>query len=234
MNTKAIPSKDKYQLIAKFQQLRQVTLDICNSIEYEDYLVQPCPEVSPPKWHLGHSTWFFEEVILKKYLDSYTTFNPQYRVLFNSYYKAVGQHTIQSERGHLSRPTLAEVMRYRAYVDSELIRFINEVPITETLATLIETGMHHEQQHQELLFMDIKYILACNIVDTSYTLMPLEGAPKQLKKESWISYKEGLYEIGYKGMAFSYDNERPSHKHYLYPFAINQALVTNGEFLAFI
>ncbi|MFV1921142.1 MAG: ergothioneine biosynthesis protein EgtB [Methylotenera sp.] len=234
MDTAAISSKNQYLLIAKFQQLRQTTLDICNPIEHEDYVVQPCPEVSPPKWHLGHTSWFFEEVILKKYLDGYVTFNSHYGTLFNSYYKAVGQHTIQSERGYLSRPTLAEIMRYRAHVDSELTRLINEVPLTETLATLIETGMHHEQQHQELLFMDVKYILASNLLDTSYALMPLEEAPKQSQKDNWTSYKEGVYEIGYQGLAFSYDNERPRHKHYLYPFAINQSLVTNGDFLAFI
>ncbi len=234
MDTAAISSKDKYQLIAKFQQLRQVTLKICNPIEHEDYVVQPSSEVSPPKWHLGHTSWFFEEVILKKYLDGYVTFNSQYGTLFNSYYKAVSQHTIQSERGYLSRPTLAEILRYRAHVDSELTRLLNEVPLTETLASLIETGMHHEQQHQELLFMDIKYILASNLLDTSYALMPLEDATKQSQKENWISYKEGIYEIGYQGVAFSYDNERPRHKHYLYPFAINQSLVTNGDFLAFI
>ena len=195
MDTAAISSKDKYQLIAKFQQLRQTTLDICNPIENEDYVVQPSPEVSPPKWHLGHTSWFFEEVILKKYLDGYVTFNSQYVTLFNSYYKAVGQHTKQSERGHLSRPTVAEILRYRAHVDSELTRLLNEVPLTETLATLIETGMHHEQQHQELLFMDIKYILASNLLDTSYALMPLEVAPTQSLKDNWTSYKEGIYEI---------------------------------------
>lgn len=234
MDTAAISSKNQYQLIAKFQQLRQTTLDICNPIEHEDYVVQPSPEVSPPKWHLGHTSWFFEEVILKKYLDGYVPFNSQYGTLFNSYYKAVGQHTIQSERGYLSRPTLAEILRYRAHVDSELTSLLNEVPLTETLVSLVKTGIHHEQQHQELLFMDIKYILASNLLDTSYALMPLEDAPKQSQKDNWTSYKEGVYEIGYQGMAFSYDNERPRHKHYLYPFAINQSLVTNGDFLAFI
>jgi ergothioneine biosynthesis protein EgtB len=228
------PTLNKASLIARFQHVRQQTLEICAPIENEDYVVQPSPEVSPPKWHLGHTSWFFEEVILKKFKENYVEFNQQYRVLFNSYYKSVGKHTIQAERGSLSRPTVKEVLRYRAHVESELINLLADSPLTEELAKLIETGLHHEQQHQELLYMDIKAILANNIIDTNYALMPLEHKPAKQLEENWTSYKEGLYEIGYKGKDFSYDNEGPSYQHYLYPFSINQNLVTNGEFLAFI
>jgi ergothioneine biosynthesis protein EgtB len=222
-----------HPLIAKFQQVRQTTMDICSRIENEDYVVQPAPEVSPPKWHLGHTTWFFETVILKQFKDNYTAYNAQYSELFNSYYKAAGRHTIQSKRGSLSRPTVAEIGRYRAHIDHEIAELIT-LGYTEEIATLIETGIHHEQQHQELLYMDIKYILASNVLETSYALLPLDDAPKQEKAPAWTDFEEGIYEIGDLGASFAYDNERPRHKHYLYPFSVCQGLVTNGEFLAFM
>lgn len=228
-------------LNARYREVRQLTLDICSRIENEDFVVQPTPEVSPPKWHLGHTSWFFETVILQKFKANYERFNAAYNGLFNSYYKAIGTHTIQSERGNLSRPTVAEVMCYRAYVDDAMAGLLTEA-ITDELASLIETGLHHEQQHQELLFMDIKSILASNILPTQYAQTPLLAAPMPIS--TWANFEEGLYEIGYSetgrgeisrdGTDFSYDNERPRHKHYLYPFAICQSLVTNGEFIAFM
>ncbi len=235
----------KQTLITRYQQIRQTTLDICKHIETEDFVVQPNAEVSPPKWHLGHTTWFFETVILKKFKAHYQSMDDAYNVLFNSYYKAVGTHTIQSQRGHLSRPTVAEIMRYRAYVDEAIITLLSEMSITDELATLIETGLHHEQQHQELLYMDIKTILASNVVKTQYVKTPLPAAPAPIA--AWTHIEEGLVEIGYgdsvsrdsdlndtNHSGFSYDNERPRHRHYLYPFSISQSLVTNSEFLAFM
>ena len=227
----------KHTLIARYQQVRQTTLDICSRLENEDFVVQPTPEVSPPKWHLGHVTWFFETVILKEFKANYQAFNRAYDELFNSYYKAIGTHTIQSKRGNLSRPTVAEIMRYRVHVDDAIFSLLAEEEIADKVVNLIETGLHHEQQHQELLFMDIKTILASNILPTQYAQQPLSAAPAPIS--TWANSEEGLYEIGYAdtgsdGTDFSYDNERPRHKHYLYPFAISQSLVTNGEFLAFM
>lgn len=223
-------------LIENYQQVRQATLDICSAIETEDFVVQPSAEVSPPKWHLGHTTWFFETVILKKFNPNYQWVNPAYNALFNSYYKAIGGHTMQSERGNLSRPTVAEIMDYRTQVDGAIMTLLTEIKITDALASLLEIGLHHEQQHQELLFMDIKCIFASNVLPTQYTAARLPSAPSPTS--TWIDIEEGLVEIGYdkpKGNdGFSYDNERPRHKHYLYPFSICQSLVTNGEFLAFI
>jgi len=219
-------------LIAKFQQVRQTTLTICSPLENEDFVVQPSPEVSPPKWHLGHTTWLFETVILKPYQADYASFNDAYNVLFNSYYKAAGPHTIQSERGNLSRPTVAEVMHYRHHVDEALVAFLSETAISSEITKLIETGLHHEQQHQELLYMDIKNILASNTLPTQYSAVSLP--PTSTIAPTWADFKEGLVEIGHDGNDFSYDNERPRHKHYLYPFSISQSLVTNGEFLAFM
>lgn len=222
----------KPSLIARFQQVRKATLDICSHIENEDFVVQPSPEVSPPKWHLGHTTWFFETVILNKFKKNYTRFNNQYSVLFNSYYKAVGSHTAQAERGNLSRPTVAEIMRYRLHVDDALASLLSEENLPDEIAALVETGIHHEQQHQELLYMDIKAILASNILPTKYNTTPLNTAPAP--SQAWTSFDEGLVGIGDDSLAFSYDNERPRHKHYLYPFSISQSLVTNGDFLAFM
>lgn len=222
----------KENLITRFQRTRQKTIEICSHIENEDFVVQPNPEISPPKWHLGHTSWLFEEVILNKFKQDYAYFNAEFCVLFNSYYKAVGAHTIQSERGNLSRPTVAEVMQYRAHVDDQITALLTEGDLTQEALSLIETGIHHEQQHQELLYMDIKYILASNLLTTKYVSMPLNYAATPI--QAWTSFDEGVVEIGYEGSDFSYDNERPRHKNYLYPFAISQSLVTNGEFLAFI
>lgn len=224
-------------LLATYQQVRQATLDICSTLENEDFVVQPSAEVSPPKWHLGHTTWFFETVILKKFDPHYQWFNTAYNQLFNSYYKAIGAHTAQPERGNLSRPTVAEIMDYRAHVDTAMSHLLAEITVTDELASLIETGLHHEQQHQELLFMDIKYIFASNVLTTQYATASLPSAPAP--KNGWTDIKEGLVEIGCDASTssnrfFSYDNERPRHKHYLYPFSICQSVVTNGEFLAFI
>lgn len=219
-------------LINQFQQVRQASLSICNQLENEDFVVQPSPEVSPPKWHLGHTSWFFETVILKKYQAHYQAFNTNYDVLFNSYYKAVGAHTIQSERGNLSRPSVAELIRYRTHVDAALLALLSEAEISAEVANLIETGLHHEQQHQELLLMDIKMILASNVLPTQYCTASLKTATTPI--QAWTSFEGGLIEIGDAGSGFSYDNERPRHKHYLYPFSMSESLVTNGDYLAFM
>ncbi len=222
----------KEDLIKTLQAVRKKTVAICSQLETEDFVVQPAPEVSPPKWHLGHTSWFFEQVTLSKYLKGYAKFNQDYATLFNSYYKAAGPHTIQANRGNLSRPTVAEVMQYRLHIDEALAALLAQDNLPETCLTLIETGIHHEQQHQELLYMDIKYILASNTLAISYVSTPLKAA--LAGRQSWVEFAEGVAEVGYSGESFSYDNERPRHKCYLYPFAISQSLVTNGDFLAFI
>lgn len=225
-------SNQKQKLLKRLQETRDETLSICSRLEIEDFVVQPTPEVSPPKWHLGHTSWFFEEVILSAFKKDYIAFNLHYRTLFNSYYKAVGSHTMQAERGNLSRPTVAEVMQYRQHIDTHLTALLSQDDLPDTCLTLIETGIHHEQQHQELLYMDIKIILASNHLPTAYVSTPLENAPTPI--QGWTNFKEGIVETGYDGDDFSYDNERPRHKSYLYPFAISQSLVTNGDYLAFI
>ena len=220
------------QLLHQYQMVRSKSLEICSSIETEDYTVQPMADVSPPKWHLGHTSWFFEELLLVRFCPDYSRFNTQYSSLFNSYYKALGAHTLQADRGNLSRPTVDQILEYRHYVDANLAKFCNEHVLTDEMQSLIETGLHHEQQHQELLYMDIKFILASNVIDTQYAAQALPPAPEPI--HGWSEFAQGLYQIGHDAAGFAYDNEKPAHQHYLYPFAISQALVTNGEFLAFI
>ena len=182
-------------LTQRFLAVRQKTIDICSPLENEDYAVQPNSDTSPPKWHLGHLTWFFEELILVKYSKGYSRFNAGFSQVFNSYYKALGPHTAQSNRGQLSRPTVAQILAYRFYVDKHLVGFLNQQAITAEIEFLIETGIHHEQQHQELLYMDIKVILAANALQTNYSNLAL--APAKKPNLGWAAFKEGLYEIGF-------------------------------------
>jgi ergothioneine biosynthesis protein EgtB len=220
------------ELLHQYQVVRTKSLEICSVIQTEDYTVQPMADVSPPKWHLGHTSWFFEELLLVGFCPDYRRFNAQYSSLFNSYYKALGAHTLQANRGNLSRPTVDQIIEYRHYVDASLAKFINEHALTDEMRFLIETGLHHEQQHQELLYMDIKFILASNVIDTQYVAQMLSPAPQPI--HGWSEFAQGLYQIGHDAEAFAYDNEKPAHQHYCYPFAISQTLVTNGEFLDFI
>jgi len=219
-------------LSERYAEIRQSTISLCAPLEIEDYAVQPSAEVSPPKWHLGHTTWFFEEMVLVKYLPDYTRVNDQFSKLFNSYYNTASGHWIQSERGQLSRPTVREVLAYRQCVDAELMKFLTQSNPDSEIAFLIETGLNHEQQHQELLLMDIKYILGTNPIQAVYSATTLEKTPRT--PNSWESFTEGIYKTGFKGDGFAYDNERPNHKVYLQAFKVRKNLVTNGEYLKFI
>ena len=195
------------ELIKSFVEVRQSTIEICRPLVTEDYVVQPIPQVSPPKWHLAHTTWFFEEMILVPFLENYKRFNDNFNLLFNSYYKAAGKHWLQAERGQLSRPTVSEIKNYRLYVEDFIEKLLNMGTQNKKVLFLLELGIHHEQQHQELLLMDIKYILGTNIELPTYRETELAKASK-LKVE-WFSIDEGVYEIGHKDKGFSYDNELP-------------------------
>lgn len=214
-----------------YKQVRAETEALCTPLQTEDYVVQPCAEVSPPKWHLAHTTWLFEEVILKQYISDYRPFNADFFRLFNSYYKSAGEHWLQGERGQLSRPTVAEVIAYRTAIDERLQALLHKENDNTELLTKLELGLHHEQQHQELLLMDIKRILGTNSSMPAYSeahwLAPAVS-------ESWTKFTAGLYEIGYGGNAFAYDNERPRHKHYLQDFSIRDNTVSCAEFIEFI
>jgi len=217
----------------RFQRVRQRTEALCRPLETEDYVVQPVADVSPPKWHLGHTTWFWEQFVLQPHVPDYEPFHEDFSFVFNSYYESVGRRVLRAERGNLSRPTVAEVYRYRAYVDEQIGAWLDQNRDLPTeLEALLELGLNHEEQHQELLVMDIKYILGHNPLFPAIDL-PLEPAPGPLGQEP-VRRPEGLYEIGYRGSGFCFDNELGAHRVYLPAFQLAPALVTNGEYLEFM
>ena len=192
-------------------------------------------DVSPPKWNLAHTSWFFETFLLREFLPAYHEFHPQYGYLFNSYYEAVGQRHPRPQRGLVSRPTVAEVYAYRAHVDhamKEIVLSADEGD-WERIAPLLELGLHHEEQHQELLLTDLKHILATNPLRPVYQTRDRDPA-KEAPPMNWIPYSGGLVEIGFEGAAFSYDNEGPRHSVYLEPYRLGSRLVTNAEYLEFM
>ncbi|MFK7975913.1 MAG: ergothioneine biosynthesis protein EgtB [Halioglobus sp.] len=224
-------------LLARYSEVRNHSVRLCEPLATEDYVVQPVSDVSPPKWHLAHTTWFFEELLLTTQSPAYERFNNGFATLFNSYYKAAGEHWLQSERGQLSRPTVAEVMAYREHVDSALITLLNTQALPSNALSHLEIGLHHEQQHQELLLMDIKYILGANPFAPVYATdkpQQIHTGTDQPEKSNWHTVPQGLTEIGHCGQEFGFDNESPRHTTYLQGAEICSSLVSNGQFLEFI
>ncbi|WP_378188438.1 ergothioneine biosynthesis protein EgtB [Aquimarina sp. W85] len=219
-------------LLSEFLETRSHSEEICAPLQTEDYVVQPIVDVSPPKWHLGHTTWFFEEFILTKFKTAYQRFHSQYDFVFNSYYESFGKRVVRTDRGNLSRPTVKEVYEYRDYVTFHVQNLIEETKSIE-IYDLVEIGIHHEKQHQELLLTDIKYILGNNPLLPKYNDTFCEN-PLFSGASNYISLEAGIYEIGYSGAGFCYDNEQGKHKVYLSSFSISDRLVTNWEFLEFI
>lgn len=219
-------------LLDFFLETRQHSEAICKPLEIEDYVVQPIVDVSPPKWHLGHTTWFFEEFILKTHLKNYQIFDDDFSFVFNSYYEAVGKRVVRSDRGNMSRPSVKKVYEYRSYVTAA-IKTLFETEQSKNLNDLLEIGIHHEKQHQELLLTDIKYILGNNPLLPKYSETFLDN-PIENHEQDWVSVKEGIYEIGHDAEGFCYDNELGFHKVYLHDFEISNKLVTNGEYIDFI
>ncbi|KQC32061.1 sulfatase maturase [Nonlabens sp. YIK11] len=219
-------------LLELFNQTRADSENICKPLATEDYVVQPIVDVSPPKWHLGHTTWFFEEFLLTKYLSGYRRFDERYAYVFNSYYESMGKRVVRTDRGNLSRPSVSDVYSYRAHVTNAMIQLLYSEPAAEVLE-VIEIGIHHEKQHQELLLTDIKYILGNN------PLQPIYGAQKdevfvEHQPAQMIPINDGIYHIGHDKDTFCYDNELPSHRVFVEPYAISNKLVTNGEWMQFI
>ncbi|MEM7645677.1 MAG: ergothioneine biosynthesis protein EgtB [Pseudomonadota bacterium] len=218
--------------VERYLEIRQKSLSLCAPLELEDHVVQPCPEVSPPKWHLAHTTWFFEQLINKKFGGT-QDFDPLFPLLFNSYYKTAGRHWLQSERGQLSRPTLERVLEYRKAIDGKLAELCQERCAQDSeFQFYLELGLQHEQQHQELLLMDILRILATNPSSPSYSSQKRQ--PHRDVPATWTPLSEGVHFVGYDETDFCYDNESPRHKVYLHPCEISDGLVTNGEYLEFI
>lgn len=222
---------DKTITKERFLEIRAQTELICKSLKPEDVSIQPVDFVSPPKWHLAHTTWFFEQFVLTVYKEDYKVFNKDFAYYFNSYYNNVGERTVRANRGTMTRPTLDEVLKYRAYINNQLSEFISE-GISEQISEIIEIGLQHEQQHQELLIYDIKYIFGHqpSFPELEYSVQ-LE---KENQQQEFIQIKEGVYEIGHNDEGFCFDNELGRHKVYLHDFEISNRLVTNAEYIEFI
>lgn len=212
---------------------RSHTERICKPLETEDFVVQPAVDISPPKWHLAHTTWFWEEFILAPYLKGYTRFHPSYSFLFNSYYNHFGERVLRLDRGNMSRPTVEEIFTYRRYVDECMENLFNAGSLPEGVTELVAIGINHEQQHQELLLTDIKYILGHNPLFPAYDKGFIE-TPRPYSGKEFIEVAGGKYTIGYDGDDFSFDNEHGVHDVLLNELSIRNSLVTNGEFLAFM
>ena len=228
----------KTSLLRRYQRVRRLSEDLCKPLVSEDYVIQTMPDVSPPKWHLAHSSWFFEHFILRSRLKDYRPFHPAYGYLFNSYYETVGQFWPRAQRGLLSRPTVAEVYAYRHHVDAGMERLVARVGAREwaAITPLLELGINHEQQHQELLLTDLKHIFATNPLRPAYRQAnpPSPRAIGQLASLQWHAFVGGLHRIGHADPGFAYDNEGPPHQVHLRDFQLANRLVTNREYIAFI
>jgi len=212
--------------------VRNQSLALCAPLEIEDYQIQPMDDASPPKWHLAHTTWFFETFLLKPFSNNYCIFDPSFEMLFNSYYNGVGKPFSRAKRGFLSRPTLARVLEYRHYVDGKMFDLIQTLVDDET-GFRIQLGLNHEQQHQELMLTDIKYNLGNNPLKPAYVEQKADDCAEF--NAGWVEFEGGLVEAGIDaGREFVFDNETPRHKVFIPTFRLSTHLVSNGEFVEFI
>ncbi|TDY02764.1 ergothioneine biosynthesis protein EgtB [Thiohalophilus thiocyanatoxydans] len=228
------PQTDSQELRSAYQRVRKTSELICEPLFIEDYGVQTMPDVSPPKWHLAHVSWFFETFLLKPYGEDYREFHPEYVRLFNSYYEQVGVYHPRSQRGLLSRPTVEEIDAYRAHVDAAMLQLIDSgrAEADTRIRERLLTGLHHEQQHQELLLTDIKHILGMNPLRPAYRECDLpEGMAQPL---TFIRVTGGLKKLGAEEHGFAFDNERPRHDIWQSPFRIAARPISNGEYIDFI
>lgn len=225
-------------LVLRYEKVRNRSLEICKPLAIEDYLIQPMDDASPPKWHLAHTSWFFETFLLKPYVKVYKPFDDAYEFLFNSYYNGVGAQFPRSKRGNLSRPTVEEIKSYRDYVDQHMLDlFSSEVLEDQNALFRIVLGLHHEQQHQELMLTDIKYNFGNNPLYPVYKQAAAPSSSIGAVELNFHAVSGGNFEIGHNSptvSSFVFDNESPRHTVYLGDFKIANRLVTNGEFLEFV
>ncbi len=219
-------------IATRFRQVRQQTLSLCRGLSAEDMLLQSMPDASPGKWHLAHTSWFFEQFVLGRD-PAYRPRDPVWHYLFNSYYQSVGPMHARPQRGLLSRPSLDEVRDYRQYIDAAVSELLNRDDDPE-LAVLVELGLQHEQQHQELLLTDIKHAFWCNPLQPAYRAVQASPEPAKTVPLRFVDGREGIVEIGHRGDGFAFDNETPRHRSLLQPHALANRLVTNAEYLAFV
>lgn len=228
-----LQAADNEGFAGHFQRVRDFTEALTQPLSPEDCVIQPMPDASPTKWHLAHTTWFWETFLLSPRVPDFQPFHPRFGFLFNSYYNAVGERHARPNRGLVTRPSLEEVYAYRSHVDRAMQALLDVHEPTPELASLMELGWNHEQQHQELILTDIKYTLSCNPIRPAY--QPAKGIengkPVELR---WKAFEEGVYWIGFEGEGFAFDNEYPRHRQFLEGFELANRLVTNEEYLAFM
>jgi ergothioneine biosynthesis protein EgtB len=217
-------------LLEQYRETREASRALAAPLSAEDCAIQSMPDASPTKWHLAHTTWFFETFVLEPHARGYRAFDASYRYLFNSYYNAIGERHPRPERGMLSRPSLEQVLAYRRHVDEAVLDLR---ALDAAALALVELGVHHEQQHQELILTDLKHLLSRNPLKPAYQkqwpLTPIRG-----RARSWIGFPGGLHEVGHAGAGFAFDNESPRHRVWLEDFEIASHPVTHGDFLDFI
>ncbi len=232
----AYADQPDHPLLKRYRATRRASLSLCEPLSVEDYGLQAMPEVSPPKWHLAHTSWFFETFVLKPYLASYRVFHPRYEYLFNSYYNGVGAQFPRPQRGLLSRPTLQEVFEYRRHVDAAMADLLgcDDHAQRDLIQQRCELGIHHEQQHQELICTDIKYCFSINPLLPALLPAPPGAATIEPMGMRWLEFAAQDVQIGYQGRDFHFDNEAPAHRYHQTGFRFANRLVSNAEFLEFI
>lgn len=231
MSNQGARAVDHTSAVERFLSVRRLTEDLAAPLSPEDQTVQSMPDASPTKWHLAHTTWFFETFLLREHARGYRVFDPAYEYLFNSYYEAVGPRHPRPQRGLITRPGVDEIMAYRKHVTAAMVEFIGARSIG--VEPLLELGLHHEQQHQELILMDIKHALSGNPLRPSYRAGAAHPAARNTPLK-WREFEGGLVEIGHNGTGFAFDNEGPRHRTWLDPFAMALRPVNCGEYLAFM
>jgi ergothioneine biosynthesis protein EgtB len=223
-------------LLGDYIEVRRHTLALAEPLSEEDCCVQSMPDASPLKWHMAHTTWFFETFILERFESDFRPHHPAFRVLFNSYYNGVGEKYPRPQRGLLTRPSLAEVKAYRRNVDRRIAQVLPRLmqsSFAGEIAALLELGLQHEKQHQELMLTDVKHLLSMNPLNPAYSTAMLETGGRAAPLH-WKTFHAGVVEVGHEGNGFCFDNETPRHRQFVEEFSMATRLVTNGEFLSFI
>jgi len=234
MTISAVLPEREQQLADRYKAVREQTVGLCAPLEVEDYVVSTMPDVSPTKWHLAHTSWFFETFVLADFDRDYVSPNPRYAFLFNSYYVQAGERHCRAQRGLVTRPSVSEVLAYRRHVDDAMQRLCDRIAgdAEHPAWGVIELGINHEQQHQELLLTDIKHVFWMNPLRPAYR-SPLPGS-RPVGDVDWLAFGAGVRQIGHKTESFAFDNEGPSHRVFTEAFRVASRLVTNGEYLAFM
>ncbi len=230
----ALPGGTPEKPAERYARVRATSVELCRSLQTEDFIVQSMPDVSPTKWHLAHVTWFFERFVLQPNVGAYRNFDDRFHYLFNSYYNSAGTMHARPKRGLLTRPTVQEILNYRAHVDEAMQTLLDAKPGNEELAELVTLGLNHEQQHQELLLTDIKHVFSCNPLQPAVNPELPTPATAAVDQYSYVEGTSGIREIGTDGRSFCFDNETPRHTTLIGAYKIGTRLVTNAEYLDFI